>query len=100
MIQQNASASEEMAATTEELTGQADQLVSALAFFRTGDDAHLARTRTSASKPANPVNEVPAKIATPNGHVNGSGLAGAVRPGVSLRLKEREDDIDKDFERF
>jgi len=38
VIQQNASASEEMASTTEELTGQSDQLVSALAFFHTGDE--------------------------------------------------------------
>jgi methyl-accepting chemotaxis protein len=35
VIQQNASASEEMALTTQELTAQADQLQSAVAFFRT-----------------------------------------------------------------
>src|SRR5579862_2580380 len=38
VIQQNASAAEEMASTTEELTGQSEQLVSALAFFHTGDE--------------------------------------------------------------
>ena len=38
VIQQNASASEEMASTTEELTGQSEQLVSALAFFKTGEE--------------------------------------------------------------
>ena len=41
VIQQNASASEEMAATTEELSAQSDQLVSALGFFRTGDEGRV-----------------------------------------------------------
>jgi len=100
VIQQNASASEEMASTTEQLTGQADQLVSALAFFRTGNDGYLAKVRTVPSKPAKHVYELPATVSAPNDHVTKADLAGAAKPGVNLRLKDREDDVDKGFERF
>ncbi|MGA9415326.1 MAG: methyl-accepting chemotaxis protein, partial [Terriglobales bacterium] len=51
VIQQNASASEEMASTTEELTSQSEQLVSALGFFRTGEDGHVASVRSVAARP-------------------------------------------------
>ena len=46
ITQQNASASEELAATSEEMSSQAEQLQQAMAFFRTND---------------NPVSQVPAK---------------------------------------
>src|SRR5208337_5133380 len=52
VIQQNASASEEMASTTEELSSQSDQLVSALAFFHTGDEGHSAAGRSGGAKAA------------------------------------------------
>ncbi len=54
VIQQNASASEEMASTTEELSSQSDQLVSALAFFRTGDEGHTLKRaiRARQTRPA------------------------------------------------
>jgi methyl-accepting chemotaxis protein len=43
----NASASEELAATSEELSGQAEQLLQSVAFFNLGDeDGHSRRTRT------------------------------------------------------
>ena len=50
VIQQNASASEEMAATTEELSAQSEQLVSALGFFRTGDEGHVSEAASLCGK--------------------------------------------------
>ena len=95
VIQQNASASEEMASTTEELSSQSDQLVSALAFFRTGDEGRNSTTvRTALAKPA----------AKPASHAEPPHKAKAARAGVSLSLKDRDkdkaDDLDKEFERF
>ncbi len=102
VIQQNASASEEMASTTEELTGQADQLMSALSFFRTGNDsvarvarpapAHLARQAEA---------QPPQKPNKPNGHA-AAPVAGKTpaKAGVTLKMKDKSDALDKDFERF
>jgi methyl-accepting chemotaxis protein len=120
VIQQNASASEEMASTTEELTGQSDQLVSALSFFRTGDGARFATGRNAAAKSMENFDSTPAKSATPNGndsphghnHVafgkavkpngksNGSALNGAAIGGVNIRLKDKHEDLDSEFERY
>ena len=92
VIQQNASASEEMASTTEELTGQSDQLVSALGFFHTGEEggrkgagAKSARPSASASHAAKP-----AVHASP----------GVKSGGVNLRLKDKHDELDGEFERY
>jgi methyl-accepting chemotaxis protein len=101
VIQQNASAAEEMAATTEELTGQSDQLVSALSFFRTGDqDREPARTNggSRASRPA----PAAQRAVKPN---NGQAVSMGARPaakagGVSLRLKDKHDELDGEFERY
>ena len=95
VIQQNASASEEMASTTEELTGQSDQLVSALGFFHTGDEGgrkggsvKSARTaRAAAPRPASQTGHPAAFNAKPAG-------------GVNLRLKDKHDELDGEFERF
>jgi len=95
VIQQNASASEEMAATTEELTGQSDQLVSALSFFHTGDEDSGRARKATPAKSARAVQAAPAKAAKPNGHA-GAKAAG----GVSLRLKDKHDDLDGEFERY
>jgi methyl-accepting chemotaxis protein len=120
VIQQNASAAEEMASTTEELTGQSDQLVSALSFFRTGDGGRLAPSRTTAAKPVEDYDSEPEKAVKPNGHVSpkghGNGTNGkAVKPnghlastlgkgapksGVSLRLNDKHDEQDAEFERY
>jgi methyl-accepting chemotaxis protein len=94
VIQQNASASEEMASTTEELTGQSDQLVSALSFFHTGDEGggrHGVKAggrvvQTASARPA-------ARPAAPAGRP-------AVRGGVNLRLKDKKDEMDGEFERY
>ena len=120
VIQQNASAAEEMASTTEELTGQSDQLVSALSFFRTGDGGRLATVRSAATKPIEDINPEPEKAVKPNGHtptkLHGNGTNGkAVKPnghfaaamakgasksGVSLRLNDKHDEMDAEFERY
>jgi methyl-accepting chemotaxis protein len=101
VIQQNASASEEMASTTEELTGQSDQLVSALSFFHTGDEEGGRQRRPVSGKPGRPAPPVPGKAAKPNGQ----GASAAPRPqskagGVSLRLNDKHDDLDGEFERY
>jgi methyl-accepting chemotaxis protein len=95
VIQQNASASEEMASTTEELTGQSDQLVSALSFFHTGDEDGGRGRKPASAKAGRTVQAAPAKAARPNGHAG-------VKPGggVNLRLKDKHDDLDGEFERY
>ena len=99
VIQQNASASEEMASTTEELTGQSDQLMSALGFFRTGEDGH-ARAAKGAAKPVHHTEAVaPAKAQKPEAHTPAKAAA-AAKSGVSLKLKEKGDNLDKEFERY
>jgi len=105
VIQQNASASEEMASTTEELTSQSEQLVSALGFFRTGEDGHVASARSVAAKPARHVEAAPAKTAKPAGHAAPpKAMAAKAGAGVNLKLKDKDkekaDDLDKEFERY
>jgi methyl-accepting chemotaxis protein len=98
VIQQNASAAEEMASTTEELTGQSDQLVSALSFFKTGDEngAHL--RKGAGAKPAKHAQEAPARAAKPGG---AAGAAhGVSRPGINLKLNDKQDELDAEFERY
>jgi len=96
VIQQNASASEEMASTTEELTGQSDQLVSALSFFHTGDENGGRARKADGAKAGRQAGA--AKAARPNGH---SGQDGAkTAGGVNLRLKDKHDDLDGEFERY
>ena len=89
VIQQNASAAEEMASTTEELTGQSEQLMSALGFFRTGDTGETHATRP-AGKPAASLTKLRDAVShgTPK------------KAGVSLKMREVGDRIDKEFERF
>jgi methyl-accepting chemotaxis protein len=100
VIQQNASASEEMAATTEELTAQSDQLVSALGFFRTGNDSGDQPARPPAARQSRAASPAPFRPAT-NGHSNGSALkTPAFKTGFDLKLRDNDDDIDKGFERY
>jgi len=100
VIQQNASASEEMASTTEELTGQADQLMSALGFFRTGDERHAAAPRSAGAKPGRTSEAPPAKPAkTEYAPAAMSAKAGA-KGGVTLKMKDKGDTLDKEFERY
>jgi methyl-accepting chemotaxis protein len=102
VIQQNASASEEMASTTEELTSQGEQLVSALAFFQTGDEDRTPVRRAASSRP--PAQVVAPRPGKTNGHANGSvqssGQKAAAKGGVKLRLNDKRDDLDGEFERY
>jgi methyl-accepting chemotaxis protein len=92
VIQQNASASEELAATTEELTGQSDQLVGALAFFHTGDERPAAIHRPKAATTVRHFAE-PVKAAAHE-------PSAAAMAGVTLRLKDKQTDLDSEFERY
>jgi methyl-accepting chemotaxis protein len=94
VIQQNASAAEEMASTTEELTGQSEQLVSALAFFKTGGgDGAPNRSSKPEAVPAKGKFPVTTKIRTAgNGHAGGN--------GIHLRLNDKHDEVDAEFERY
>ena len=94
VIQQNASASEEMASTTEELTGQSDQLVSALGFFHTGDEGS---GRKSGGAKAARQAQAAAHSAKPAVHAAPGAKAGG---GVNLRLKDKHDELDGEFERY
>jgi len=97
VIQQNASASEEMASTTEELTGQSDQLVSALGFFHTGDAGGSGR-KGAGSKAARPAQGASALPVKPLGHASPG--AKTASGGVNLRLKDKHDELDGEFERY
>jgi methyl-accepting chemotaxis protein len=97
VIQQNASASEEMASTTEELTGQSDQLVSALGFFHTGDEGGGGR-KVASSKAARPSQAAPARAVKSGGYAAGS--SAKTGGGVNLRLKDKHDELDGEFERY
>jgi methyl-accepting chemotaxis protein len=100
VIQQNASASEEMAATTEELSAQSDQLVSALGFFRTGDEGHVQKPQASGPKPVRSIQPAPAKAAKPNGRAVPAELKATGTTGFHLKLNKKDDDVDKGFERY
>ena len=93
VIQQNASASEEMASTTEELTGQSDQLVSALGFFHTGDEG--GGRKGGGVKAARSL-QSSAHGPRPTVHASSGVKAG----GVNLRLKDKHDELDGEFERY
>jgi methyl-accepting chemotaxis protein len=98
IIQQNASASEELAATTQELSSQSEQLVGVLAFFRTGnDEGHSARSRSGVENPGR-TGEGAGKAKHHTPLAPPKALAAAA--GVSLRLKDNADETDKEFERF
>jgi methyl-accepting chemotaxis protein len=101
VIQQNASASEEMASTTEELTGQSEQLVSALSFFHTGDENGAHGRRPAAAKPARQAAAAPTRVAAkPNGHAPAPAAKAAGKSGVNLRLGDKHDEMDAEFERY
>jgi methyl-accepting chemotaxis protein len=98
VIQQNSSASEEMASTTEELTGQSDQLMSALGFFHTGDEGGGGSRKGAGSRAVKAAPAAAARTVKPLGHAVSSG--GKAGGGVNLRLKDKHDELDGDFERY
>jgi methyl-accepting chemotaxis protein len=92
VIQQNASAAEEMASTTEELTAQSDQLMGALGFFRTGETGHA----PVAPRPAASLRKVQDAL----GHSVAPAAKKPAKSGVSLKMKDSGDALDKEFERY
>lgn len=100
VIQQNASASEEMAATTEELKAQSDQLVSALGFFRTDDGTSFAAPHASAARQTRQPLAMPVKGAKPIARSVPAELKATGTTGFNLRLKKKDDSLDKGFERY
>jgi methyl-accepting chemotaxis protein len=87
VIQQNASASEEMASTAEELLGQAEQLQDATSYFKVGEAKWRDKRRT-----ASPQTSQAARHDSPMPSMNAVG-------GVELDMRP-EDDLDREFERF
>ncbi len=102
VIQQNASASEEMASTTEELTAQSEQLVSALGFFQTGDEGNTRGRQPSAAKnSARQPHVMPAsKPVKSVAHSAPVEMKATGTTGFNLRLKKKDDSLDKGFERY
>ncbi|MGD0986279.1 MAG: methyl-accepting chemotaxis protein [Candidatus Sulfotelmatobacter sp.] len=103
VIQQNASASEEMAATTEELTAQSDQLMSALGFFHTGDDTAgraANRPMVKAARAGAGTEPATARPSKPDGGAHIPAPKSGPKAGVHLKLKEKGDALDKEFERY
>jgi len=89
-----------MAATTEELTGQSDQLVSALSFFHTADEDGSPARRGAGAKAGRQLQAAPQRAVKPNGHSTASSVKTAPKGGVNLRLKDKHDALDGEFERY
>jgi len=111
VVQQNATATEEMSSTSEELAGQADQLKSAAAFFKVENATAQPLLTAGVSRAGRPSKAAP----KPRRRGNGNGAGGDARDenadlaalgvaykeasgsGVTLNL----DDVDdSEFERY
>jgi methyl-accepting chemotaxis protein len=80
-----------MSSTAEELSGQAEQLQEAIAFFKLGND--LPRTVERRQPQRKPVNSYRQAAA--------AGRKEAVKPsGIMLDLDDGKDALDDDFERY
>jgi len=112
VIQQNASASEELASTTEELSSQAEQLVGALSFFQTGEGDHAPTARAISARSSTGSKPPLERQPKPNGsgaahgfaqRSNGlhrAGMKPLAKSGVTLRLNDKTDELDREFERY
>ncbi|MBF0565420.1 MAG: methyl-accepting chemotaxis protein [Nitrospirae bacterium] len=110
VIQQNASASEEMASTSEELSSQSEQLQHTISFFKIDDDG---RERSSTAVVQRKPQQLQQRVKPPHinynihqktvdkaiHHATTQELDGKKR-GVTLSIKEDDDDTDKSFERY
>jgi len=97
VIQQNASASEEMASMAEELSGQAVQLTEAMTFFKVPDDDQRQTNGSAKAMARKHVIQV-AHI----GQVNmmSHPVAGKQTAIALVGAKGKQDDSDRDFEEF
>jgi hypothetical protein len=89
-----------MSSTTEELTGQSEQLVSALAFFNTGEEERVPSRQAKAQRPAAGAHLHPVHPARPSRSAAVPSAKPAARGGVALRLNDHQDDSDGEFERY
>ena len=96
VIQQNASAAEEMASTTEELTGQSEQLVSSLTFFQTKGGGGT-KARPAAAQAGRPAEAAEGKA---NGHNHALREKVLAKAGVHLKMGDKHDSLDGEFERY
>jgi methyl-accepting chemotaxis protein len=107
VIQQNASAAEEMASTTEELTGQSDQLGQRAVVLphrrrgpRAGEEVAGSKYRfqQAAGRRFRPLRQSARR--RPNGHAVSRPGRQIKAGGVNLRLKDKHDELDGEFERY
>jgi methyl-accepting chemotaxis protein len=86
-----------MASTSEELLGQAEQLISTISFFKTGSDASSAATRRDSAKGVK-------KVKTPGARVAHMGCAERKSKGIALNLSKGanggSDHEDEHFEQY
>ncbi len=93
VIQQNASASEELSSTANNLTAQAEQLLNIISFFNIGDTAHYSVNRTTSTLGAkNPV--------TTRGKLIKQETKKDSTKGVNLKLDNIADNDDNEFIKF
>jgi methyl-accepting chemotaxis protein len=98
VIQQNASASEEMSSTAEELSSQAEQLQEAIAFFKLATAGNRQLAAGKKGKAVHQRTEVHPGLAR-HGH-NGDGQLRSTQPtGAELSLAGPDGD-DAEFERY
>jgi len=94
VIQQNASASEEIASTAEELSSQAEQLQETISFFKVDE-----QKKSRASSPPKDKLRVNSKTVTP-GIVRASANVYAKASGADLNMDDGRDRRDAEFEKF
>ena len=102
MIQQNASATEEMASTCEELSGQAGQLQETIEFFKVVDSGAAKRQKSARTQRAmarglnaslRPGVHGPVQASRDGNDVTKHG-------GIAFDLDNGHDKLDNEFERF
>ena len=84
-----------MASTTEELTGQSDQLMHSLGFFRTTDSGTAAPVRAAAPRPNASLGKLREAVAPAAARPSSK----SAKPGVALQMRDG-DQLDKEFERY
>lgn len=99
IIQQNASASEEMASTAEELSSQAEQMQEAIGFFQIDENNFYTSAQTPATGTGTADTRTPAAPRF-GFRIGGKKLAAGAEKDVDLDLRGGRDDIDKEFGSF
>jgi methyl-accepting chemotaxis protein len=109
VIQQNASAAEEMASTAEELSSQAEQLQDTIAFFRL-DEHGAGRGIAPSQQKAGAITEPKKTFKEPVRHLAHANANGYMKRGVGMITKKAvgadlemgggKDSLDEEFEKF